>query len=380
MGASALGVKKSVARGQTATGWSPRGRPWCVCGLNGGGRVAYIPRGMALFLVTGGCGFIGSNLAHSLVQRGHQVRLLDDLSSGRLSHVEPLLAGPAPRAELVRGDVGDAALLDRALVGVDFVLHHAAVPSVPWSVERPLDCQRINVDGTLQLLEAVRRAKRVQRLVFAASCSAYGDLSPEKPKRETDPVSPQSPYAAAKLASEHLCTAYQHSYGVPTVALRYFNIFGPRQDPATLYAAVIPRFVTAALQGKPATIYGDGGQTRDFCFVDNVVQANLLACQAPIEQVGGQVFNIGCGEATSLLQLQALIAELLSAQAGRTPPPVRFEPARAGEVRHSRADIGKARELLGYVPQVSLRQGLEQTLVWARAQLESAKGSAPCAA
>ena len=335
---------------------------------------------MACFLVTGGCGFIGSNLAEALAQRGHRVRLLDDLSTGRLENVAALLQAQPQNVELWRGDIGDGALLDRAMVGVDYVLHHAAVPSVPWSVERPLDCQRINVDGTLQVLEAARRNGRIRRLVFAASCSAYGDLSPESPKRESDAVAPQSPYAAAKLASEHLCTAYQHSYGVPTVALRYFNIFGPRQDPATLYAAVIPRFVTAALQGKPATIYGDGGQTRDFCFVDNVVQANLLACQAPIDRVGGQVFNIGCGEATSLLQLQALIAELLSAQAGRTPPPVRFEPARAGEVRHSRADIGKARELLGYVPQVSLRQGLEQTLVWARAQLESAKGSAPCAA
>jgi UDP-glucose 4-epimerase len=335
---------------------------------------------MALFLVTGGCGFIGSNLAHRLVQQGHRVRLLDDLSTGRLANVETLLAEPSSRAELVRGDIGDVELLDRALVGVDFVLHHAAVPSVPWSVELPLDCQRINVDGTLRVLDAVRRAGRVQRLVFAASCSAYGDLSPEQPKRETDPVSPQSPYAAAKLACEHLCTAYYHSYGVPTVALRYFNVFGPRQDPATLYAAVIPRFVDAALQGVPASIYGDGGQTRDFCFVDNVVQANLLACQAPIDRVGGQVFNIGCGEATSLLQLQALLATLIAERDQQTLPSVRFAPARAGEVRHSRADIGKARELLGYTPQISLRHGLEQTLAWARAQRDSAKGRAPCAA
>ena len=335
---------------------------------------------MALFLVTGGCGFIGSNLTQSLVHQGHQVRLLDDLSTGRLQNVEPLLVNHASRVELLRGDVCDRALLDRALVGVDFVLHHAAVPSVPWSIERPLDCQRINVDGTLHVLQAVRRAGQVQRVVLAASCAAYGDLDPDQPKRETDPVSPQSPYAAAKLASEHLCTAYHRSFGIPTVALRYFNIFGPRQDPATQYAAVIPRFVAAALHGTPATIFGDGGQTRDFCFVDNVVHANLLACQAPIDRVGGQVFNIGVGESTSLTTLHALLAELVLAHAGQACPSPQFEPARTGEVRHSRADIRRARECLGYTPQISLRQGLEQTLAWARHQHELAKGRAPCAA
>lgn len=335
---------------------------------------------MALFLVTGGCGFIGSNLTHSLVRHGHRVRVLDDFSTGRLSNLAGLLDAGSTSVELFRGDIGSGPLLDRALAGVDFVLHHAAVPSVPWSVERPLDCQRINVDGTLQVLEAVRRAGHVQRVVFAASCSAYGDLSPDDPKRETDPVAPQSPYAAAKLASEHLCTAYHRSYGVPTVALRYFNIFGPRQDPATLYAAVIPRFVAAALHGTPATIYGDGGQTRDFCFIDNVVQANLLACQAPIEQVGGQVFNIGCGQSTSLLQLLRLLSDSVRRHDGRQPPEPRFEPARAGEVRHSRADIRKARELLGYEPQVDLQQGLERTLLWTRQQIAAEKGGSPCAA
>lgn len=332
---------------------------------------------MACFLVTGGCGFIGSNLAEALAQRGHRVRLLDDLSTGRLENVAALLQAQPQNVELWRGDIGDGALLDRAMVGVDFVLHHAAVPSVPWSVERPLDCQRINVDGTLQVLEAARRNGRIRRLVFAASCSAYGDLSPESPKRESDAVAPQSPYAAAKLAGEHLCTAFHKSYGLPAVALRYFNIFGRRQDPATLYAAAIPRFVAAALSGTAATVYGDGGQTRDFCPVENVVQANLLACEADAAQVGGQVINIGCGESTSLLSLLQLLAELTGNTAVATPM---FAPAREGEVRHSRADISKARRLLGYSPQVDLRTGLAQTLAWYRSQAIERRGRPACAA
>ncbi len=327
---------------------------------------------MACFLVTGGCGFIGSNLAEALAQRGHHVRLFDDLSTGRLANVAALLQAKPTTVELWRGEIGDGPLLDRAMIGVDFVLHHAAVPSVPWSVERPLDCQRINVDGTLQVLEAARRNGRIRRLVFAASCSAYGDLAPDSPKRESDAVAPQSPYAAAKLAGEHLCTAYHRSYGLPAVALRYFNIFGPRQDPATPYAAAIPRFVAAALSGTAATVYGDGGQTRDFCFVDNVVHANLLACEADAALVGGQVINIGCGESTSLLALLALLAELSGSSQVATP---QFAPAREGEVRHSRSDISKARRLLGYAPQVDLRAGLAQTLAWHRRRAASATGT-----
>jgi UDP-glucose 4-epimerase len=332
---------------------------------------------MACFLVTGGCGFIGSNLAYALAGRGHRVRLFDDLSTGRLANVAALLAAQPQTVELWRGEIGDGSLLDRAMVGVDFVLHHAAIPSVPWSVERPIECQRINVDGTLQVLEAARRNGRIRRLVFAASCSAYGDLQPESAKREGDAVAPQSPYAAAKLAGEHLCTAYHLSYGLPTVALRYFNIFGPRQDPATPYAAAIPRFTAAALSRTEATVYGDGLQTRDFCFVDNVVHANLLACEADAAQVGGQVINIGCGEATSLLQLLSTLAELTGNAAVATP---RFAPAREGEVRHSRADISKAARLLGYVPQVDLRAGLAQTLAWYRSRSDAPKGNPACAA
>lgn len=326
---------------------------------------------MACYLVTGGCGFIGSNLAAALAGRGHRVRLLDDLSTGRLENVAALLSAQPQAVELWRGEIGDGALLDRAMVGVDFVLHHAAVPSVPWSVERPADCQRINVDGTLQVLEAARRNGRIRRLVFAASCSAYGDLAPDSAKRESDAVAPQSPYAAAKLAGEHLCTAYHRSYGLPTVALRYFNIFGPRQDPATPYAAAIPRFVAAALSRTRATVYGDGGQTRDFCHVDNVVHANLLACEADAAVVGGQVINIGCGESTSLLHLLATLGELTENTEVATP---HFAPARDGEVRHSRADISKAGRLLGYVPQVDLRTGLAQTLAWYRRRTDAPGG------
>lgn len=339
---------------------------------------------MALFLVTGGCGFIGSNLTHALVRRGDRVRVLDDLSGGRQQNIADLLAAQPGQVELWRGDICDAALLDRVLVDVDYVLHQAAVPSVPWSIERPLECQRVNVDGVLQVLDAARRQGRVRRFVFAASCAAYGDLRPDDPKREEDPVMPLSPYAAAKLAGEHLCTAYSRAYGMPTVALRYFNVFGPRQDPATQYAAVIPRFVQAALRGTQPTIYGDGLQTRDFVFVDNVVDANLLACQADASLVSGQVLNIGCGQASSLLDILAALRRLVNGSADTLQP--RFEPARGGEVRHSRADIGQATRLLGYRPRVSLSDGLARTLDWYRLEPAGASpargtgGTQTCAA
>lgn len=322
---------------------------------------------MASYLVTGGCGFIGSNLVHALCARGESVRIVDDLSTGHERNVASLLASAANRVELWRGDLLDTDLLDRALKGVDFVLHHAAIPSVPWSLQRPLDCDRINAHGTVQLLEAVRRNGRIGRVVFAASCAAYGDLAPERPKREDDPVAPQSPYAAAKLASEAYCQAYSRSFGIPVVALRYFNIFGARQDPASPYAAVLPNFIRAALSGSAATVFGDGQQSRDFCHVDNVVQANLLACSAPADRVAGQVINIGCGEAVTLLDVLAELSRLL----GRRVE-ARHEPPRPGEVRHSRADITRGRELLGYAPAVSFGEGLQRTVTWYREQMASA--------
>lgn len=314
---------------------------------------------MALFLVTGGCGFIGSSLAHALVAAGDRVRIVDNLSTGRLSNVAPLLAERSEKVELWRGELTDTDLLDQALVGVDFILHHAAIPSVPWSIDHPFDCERINTHGTLQLLEAARRNGKIRRLVFAASCAAYGDLAPEQPKRESDLPVPLSPYAIGKLTGEHLCAVYSRIHAVPAVALRYFNVFGPRQDPSSHYAAAIPRFICAALAGQPPTLFGDGQQSRDFVFVENIVQANLLACEADAAKVSGQVMNVGGGKALTLLEVIGLLGELLGQKV--TP---RHEPARPGEVRHSFADIAKAAALLGYQPRVAFRDGLAQTVKW----------------
>lgn len=328
---------------------------------------------MALFLVTGGCGFIGSNLTHALVARGERVRIVDNLSTGRESNLSPLRTAHPEQVEFLRGDITDSDLLDQALQGVDYVLHQAAVPSVSWSIERPLDCERINIYGTLQVLEAVRRQGRIRRVVFAASCAAYGDLDANTPKRESDLPVPLSPYAVAKLAGEHLCAVYTRTYGIPTVALRYFNVFGPRQDPSGDYAAVIPRFIAASLVDKPPIIYGDGRQSRDFCFVDNIVDANLLACTAPAERIAGQTINVGCGESISLLDVLRVLGELL----GRKIVP-RHETARSGEVRHSCSDLSRAQALLGYKPRIDFSVGLERTVTWYRASHQ--RGASQCAA
>jgi nucleoside-diphosphate-sugar epimerase len=300
-------------------------------------------------LVTGGAGFIGSHLADRLLEDGWTVRLLDDFSSGR----EENLAGPAAEAELLRGDVRDRALLDRALAGVDVVFHEAAVPSVPRSVAEPERTHDVNATGTLRLLEASRHAG-VRRVVFAASSSAYGD-TPELPKVESMPPRPLSPYALQKYTGEQYCRLYTQLYGLETVALRYFNVFGPRQDPASEYAAVIPRFVTACLEGRAPHIYGDGGQTRDFTYVADAVQANLLAADAP--GATGAVVNVAGGRRTSLNQLLAAIRELTGAGVAAI-----HEPARSGDVRDSLADLGLAEALLGYRPAVELREGLAHTV------------------
>ena len=248
---------------------------------------------MARYLITGGAGFIGSNLAYALTARGDEVRVLDNFSTGR----EANLRGLEGRIDLVRGEITDAAVLEVAMEGVDFVLHEAALPSVPRSIERPLDCDRVNVHGTVMVLDAARR-KGVRRVVFAASSSAYGE-TPTLPKVETMSPAPLSPYAASKLAGEHYCQVFHKCYGLETVALRYFNVFGPRQDPTSQYAAVIPNFVRAALTGGQPLIYGDGQQSRDFCYIENCVEANLLACTAP--GAAGQVFNVACGEITTMI-------------------------------------------------------------------------------
>jgi nucleoside-diphosphate-sugar epimerase len=311
---------------------------------------------MAHYLVTGGAGFIGSNIAHAIVARDERVRILDNLATGRMENIAELV--DSGRAELIRGDVTDGDTVKRAVAGVDFVLHQAAIPSVPRSIDDPLGSDWVNVHGTVTVLDAARQAG-VKRVVFAASSSAYGEKAPGEPKVETMIPDPLSPYAAAKLAAEYYMRVFFVSYGLETVALRYFNVFGPRQDPKSQYAAVIPNFVTAALAGRPATIYGDGLQSRDFCFIENAVEANLLACTA--KRAPGEVFNIACGESKTLLDVVNVVADIV----GKKIPP-RHEPARTGDIRHSLADISKATELLGYTGAIRFAEGIERTVAWYR--------------
>ena len=310
---------------------------------------------MSAFVVTGGAGFIGSNLAAGLLQEGHQVTILDNFTTGRRENLE----GLADRLRVVEGSICDRAAADAAFEGAEFVLHEAALPSVQRSVEQPEDTNRVNVGGTLTVLEAARAAG-VKRVVLAASSSAYGD-QPTLPKVETMAPQPLSPYAASKLAGEHYCMAYFHSMGLETACLRYFNVFGPRQDPASQYAAVVPIFITAFLNGKRPTVFGDGEQSRDFTYVDNVVTANLLAATAP--RAAGQVFNVGCGARYSLNQLLESLGRTMG-----THIPAIYEAPRVGDVKHSHADIAKAKELMGYEPVVSFEEGLAKTVEWYTAQ------------
>ncbi|MSP59590.1 MAG: SDR family oxidoreductase [Myxococcales bacterium] len=308
---------------------------------------------MAHYLVTGGAGFIGSNLAHSLVARGERVRVLDNFSTGRDGNLAPL----AGRIEIVRGDIRSEDDVRRAVEGVDYVLHQAALPSVQRSVEDPIESDRVNVLGTLHVLQAAREAK-VKRVVFAASSAAYGE-TPTLPKVESMAPDPLSPYAVTKLAGESYCKVFHINYGLETVALRYFNVFGPRQDPKSQYAAVIPNFVTAALRGEAPTIYGDGEQSRDFCYIDNCVEANLKACTAP--DAAGKMFNVACGERTTLLDVIAALGEIT----GRAITP-RHLPARSGDIKHSLADMDRARAILGYTGAVTFAEGLRRTVAWYR--------------
>lgn len=310
---------------------------------------------MAKYLVTGGAGFIGSHLATALVERGDQVRVLDNLSTGSLKNLEHLQG----RYELLEGDLTDAACVARAVKGVDVVFHHAALASVPQSVARPLETHAACATGTIMLLDACRQAG-VRRLVYAASSSCYGNL-PETPKVETHPLQVLSPYGAAKLAGELYCEAFAASYKLETVRLRYFNVFGPRQDPGSPYSAVIPLFVSALLEGRRPTIYGDGTQSRDFTFVGNVVQANLLAAEAP--GISGRVYNVACGSSLSVLDLLKMICEMLD-----VPFDPEFAPPRVGDVLHSWADISAARRDLRYEPETDLRTGLRQTVDWFRSR------------
>ncbi len=308
---------------------------------------------MTSYLVTGGAGFIGSHIATALVDRGDRVRVLDNLSTGSRQN----LAHLGDRVELIEGDLLDREAVEGAVAGIDVVYHQAALASVPRSVAKPLDTNAACVTGTLNVLEAARQAE-VRRVIYAGSSSAYGN-QPVKSKRESDLPCPLSPYAAAKLAGEYYCQAFTETYGMETVVIRYFNVFGPRQDPASEYSAVIPLFVTAMLAGRRPTVFGDGSQSRDFTFIDNVVQGNLAAEAAP--QAVGRVFNVACGQQFSLLEVIASINHVL----GTNIEP-QFDEPRAGDVQESLADISAARELLGYAPSVVFEEGLRRSIDYYR--------------
>jgi UDP-glucose 4-epimerase len=305
-----------------------------------------------LFLVTGGAGFIGSSIVRALVNRGDRVRVIDNFSTGTRENLDGLSG-----IDVLEGDILDDLLLARAAIGVDIVFHQAAVSSVPRSVAEPLFTHEVNATGTVKILNAARLAG-VRRVVYAASASAYGN-APVSPKVETMAPDPVSPYAVSKVAGEQYCRAFFAVYGFETVCLRYFNVFGARQDPESEYAAVIPRFVTAALEGRVATVFGDGEQSRDFCHIENVVTANFLAADAP--EAPGRIFNIGCGQAVSLGQVLKVLGEIL----GHVVE-CQYEASRQGDVRYSCADIALARRYLNYDPRVAFRDGLETTLDWYR--------------
>jgi UDP-glucose 4-epimerase len=304
---------------------------------------------MTLYLVTGGAGFIGSSIAEALLAGGDKVRILDDLSSGRRENLETL----AGRLEFVQGTIVDPATVERAMQGVEVVFHQAAIPSVARSVENPAATMLVGVQGTTVVLDAARRSG-VRRIVFAASSAVYGD-SPALPKIETMEPQPLSRYAVSKLAGEFLMRVFAGLYGMETVSLRYFNVFGPRQDPRSDYAAVIPKFLAAAIRGERPIVFGDGEQTRDFCYVDDAVRANLLAASSP-RKLRGEVLNIACGERTSLNGLLRHIGEIAGG-----PLDPEFRPPRTGDVRDSLADIRAARGSIGFAPSIDVRQGLQRT-------------------
>ncbi len=311
---------------------------------------------MARYLVTGGAGFIGSHIAEALLKRGDAVRVLDNFSTGFRSNLESLVG-----AEVFEGDIRSYHIVREAVEDVDFVVHEAALPSVPRSVRDPLTTNEVNVVGTLNLLRASKDAG-VQRLVYASSSSVYG-RDTEQPKREAVAPRPISPYAVSKLAGEHYCRSFTDLYGFETVILRYFNAFGPRQSPNSEYAAVIPRFIARMLRGEPPIIFGDGTQTRDFTFVENVVLASLLACER--ERIAGSIFNVATSSPISLLQLVDAIAALV-----KTDVKPLFQPARTGDVPHSYASIAEAHHALGYVPRVTFVDGLKATVAYLEKEMD----------
>jgi len=311
---------------------------------------------MSLCLVTGGAGFIGGHIVRRLLHLGHGVRVLDDFSTGHRKNLEEV----ASDIEVIEGDICDAATAKTAVEGVEGVFHLAARASVPRSVEHPFESNHINVTGTLTMLLAARDAD-VRRFVYSASSAAYGE-TPELPKVEDMTPQPLSPYAVSKLAGEQYCLAFAHVYGMQTASLRYFNVFGPRQDPNSQYAAVIPAFITRMACGEQPIVFGDGEQTRDFCYIDNVVNANLAAFQAG--KVNGEVMNIACGERVSLNQIITRINALLG-----TNIEAEYAPPRPGDVLHSLADVSAAKRIIGYVPAVLFDEGLSLSIDWYRQNL-----------
>ncbi len=308
----------------------------------------------SVFLVTGGAGFIGSHLAERLLAEGHRVRVLDNFSTGRRANLD--FARADRRLEVIRGDLRNLATVERAVRGVATVFHQAAMRSVPRSVADPIGCNASNVTGTLHLLYAAARQKKKPRIVYASSSSVYGER-PDLPKREDQPTAPISPYAATKVANELYASVWSRLFGVETVGLRYFNVFGPRQDPESEYAAVIPRFILWGWKRKPLQVHGDGTQSRDFTYIDNVVSANLLAARADAAAVSGKCYNVGCGSRESLLDIIALLERML----GR-PLQRRHLSRRAGDVPHTLADIGRAKRDFGYAPLVGFEEGLGRTV------------------
>ena len=314
---------------------------------------------MDSYLVTGGAGFIGSNIAAELLRRGKRVRVLDNFSTGRRGNIALFRA----EIDVVEGDLRDLETVSHAVEGVDYVLHQGALPSVQRSIDAPLETHAANATGTLNLLIAARDAS-VRRVVYASSSSIYGD-SPTLPKQEDMLLAPKSPYAVSKMAGEQYCRAFSDVFDLETVCLRYFNVFGPRQDPNSQYSAVIPIFINAMLEGRSPTIYGDGRQSRDFTYVANVVEANLLAATAPPE-AAGRVFNVACGERYTLLDLVAVLNDILDTDIKPT-----YTAPRPGDVRHSLADISAARDTLDYEPQVSFHEGLGRTVAWYRERFQA---------
>jgi len=312
---------------------------------------------MALYLITGVAGFIGSSLARAVLSRGDQVRGVDNFATGKRENLAEIL----DRIDFREADITYLDAMHKACAGVDFLLHQAAIPSVPKSVLDPLGSNRANVDGTVNVLVAARDAK-VKRVVYAASSSAYGD-TPTLPKHEGMKPDPISPYAVAKLASEQYMISGPASSGLETVCLRYFNIFGPRQDPSSPYSGVLAKFITQMLRGEQPTIFGDGEQSRDFTYIDNAVEANLLACKAPAQKAAGQMFNVATGRRVTLNETFKALQGLTSYKGEP-----KYGPERGGDIKHSLAEISKAEAGLGYKPLVNFEEGLKRTVEWYRSQ------------